>query len=52
MKIAVTGAFSYSGKYVAQKLLARWRRSHHIDGTSKSPRSIRWKSQSLSAGLQ
>ncbi len=23
MKIAITGAFSYSGKYIAQRLLAR-----------------------------
>jgi len=53
MKIRVTGAFSYSGNNVAQKLLGRRRGSHHIDGTPQvAPIHSIGKVKAFPLGLQ
>jgi nucleoside-diphosphate-sugar epimerase len=49
----VTGAFGYTGKYLARRLAARGRRVRTLTGTRSAPRfstlALRWRRYSLTA---
>ena len=52
MKIAVTGAFSYSGKYITKRFLARGEEVITLTGHPNRPDPFGGKVQSLPAGFR